>query len=397
MGASVPEDRQGLHVPLESSTIQCLGMRNACENLDDRGYMHGVSWCPDGTCLLTAVIHGSLRAGSSGGDESHRMAVYDIEKREPVSASLENYTEVCLHPASPGKAQGTEAIYSYAWFPHARQADVSSFCYAVARRGHPVHIVDATRGGSSRGSYVAVDERMDEMDSIYSIAFGPTGQFLYGGGRRHGTVYVFDTSRPGRNIHALFWDRHEGRDGIISSICCGRYGTALENVVAAGSYGKRVGLFDVYSQGMVCVLEGHVGGVTHMAFSADGNYLYTGARKENSIYCWDVRYLSGSVYQIERESKRTNQRIYFDIEPCGRVLATGGDDGMIRVFDLRDGSPGGSFRGASDAVNGCSFHPSEALLASSSGERWFAVEDDDTLEATMGNISVWSYPTTSYA
>lgn len=30
-----------------------------------------------------------------------------------------------------------------------------------------------------------------------------------------------------------------------------------------------------------------------LCFSADGNFLYTGARKDPSILCWDVRYGSG--------------------------------------------------------------------------------------------------------
>ena len=340
-------------------------------------YTQGVLWSPDGTCVLTSVVEQSV----SG--ESYRMVVHDVDGNGLISPEGKDL----------GKNQGTEGIYSYAWFPHANREDPSSFCYAVARRGHPVHVYDACGDGSSRGSYVAVDERMDEMDSIYSIAFNHTGQYLYGGGRRRGVIYGFDTSQPGRNSFTFMWDQAEQRDGIISRICCGKY--ALENVVAVGTYGKRIGLFDVYSNGMMCVLEGHIGGVTHMEFSADGNYLYTGARKDGSIYCWDVRYLSGSVYKIERESKKSNQKIYFDIEPAGRCLASGGDTGIVQLYDLTDGSPAGSFRGASDVVNGCCFHPSEVLLATSSGERSFHIEGDEEEESSSCSVSVWSFPTTT--
>ena len=61
-----------------------------------------------------------------------------------------------------------------------------------------------------------------------------------------------------------------------------------------------------------------------MAFSKDGNFLYTGARRDTDIFCWDVRYTSGVVYCLKRDTGATNQRIAFDIEPCGRHLATGG-------------------------------------------------------------------------
>ncbi len=58
-------------------------------------------------------------------------------------------------------------------------------------------------------------------------------------------------------------------------------------------------------------------------FSKDGNYLYTGARRDPDIFCWDVRYTSDVVYRLQRDSAGTNQRIQFDIEPLGRHLVTG--------------------------------------------------------------------------
>ena len=58
-------------------------------------------------------------------------------------------------------------------------------------------------------------------------------------------------------------------------------------------------------------------------FSRDGNYLYTGARRDTDIFCWDVRYTSDVVYRLQRDAADTNQRIQFDIEPLGRHLASG--------------------------------------------------------------------------
>lgn len=63
--------------------------------------------------------------------------------------------------------------------------------------------------------------------------------------------------------------------------------------------------------------------MVQVKFSADGNFLYTGARKDPEIMCWDVRYTSQVVYTLQRDTAETNQRIQFDIEPVGRHLATG--------------------------------------------------------------------------
>lgn len=40
---------------------------------------------------------------------------------------------------------------------------------------------------------------------------------------------------------------------------------------------------------------------------------------------------AGEVYRLERDTSSTNQRIQFDIEPCGRHLATGGCGGCVKV------------------------------------------------------------------
>ena len=58
-------------------------------------------------------------------------------------------------------------------------------------------------------------------------------------------------------------------------------------------------------------------------WSPDGNFLYSGARQDPRILCWDVRNSGQVLYAMHRSSGTTNQRLDFDIEPCGRHLATG--------------------------------------------------------------------------
>lgn len=72
---------------------------------------------------------------------------------------------------------------------------------------------------------------------------------------------------------------------------------------------------------------------------------------------------------MERHSRSTNQRIQFDIDPMNRYLATGGEDGRVRYFDLRDGRMVADFRAGSDTINGCMFHPGGPFLATASGHR----------------------------
>uniref|UniRef100_A0A1Y1K095 WD repeat-containing protein 79 n=1 Tax=Photinus pyralis TaxID=7054 RepID=A0A1Y1K095_PHOPY len=90
------------------------------------------------------------------------------------------------------------------------------------------------------------------------------------------------TSRPGREY--LEYATQHPASCIVSSI-------AQPGVVAIGTWKNTVELVS-QSDGTfrhLCKLTGHKGGITAMAFSMDGMRLYTGARKDNEIICWDLR------------------------------------------------------------------------------------------------------------
>ena len=88
------------------------------------------------------------------------------------------------------------------------------------------------------------------------------------------------------------------QSGIIS---CLSFNSQICDMYAAGSYTKTstvnlkkmtktelfcfflVGIYGDRSGELIAVLHGHNGGITHIQFSSDGNRLYSGARKVNSI------------------------------------------------------------------------------------------------------------------
>lgn len=285
-----------------------------------------------------------------------------------------------LQPAV--RVHAGELIYDYAWYSQASAADPATYCFAVAARSHPIHLYDACTA-EVRCSYRPYNA-LDELSPAYSVAFGGAGTKVYAGGLA--AIHIFDIQRPGRDHDTLhtFKRKEDGQPGIIS---CISFDPGNSGLMAAGSYSGVAALYDCRTKEQLCLLEGHVGGVTHVAFSADGNYLYTGARKDGCIYCWDARNASGVLYTIHRQAGSTNQRIYFDIEPAGRHLATGGEDGWVRFFDLREGSEAGKFCAAGDVVNGCQFHPVLPLLATASGQRRFSALVDGSQSDASGSGS----------
>ncbi len=80
--------------------------------------------------------------------------------------------------------------------------------------------------------------------------------------------------------------------------------------------------------------------------------------KDSEILCWDIRNIGQILHVINREVA-TNQRIYFDLSPDCKYLATGNDNGFISVYDISSEvisddilKPINSFKAHNDCVNG---------------------------------------------
>jgi hypothetical protein len=317
--------------------------------------------------------------------------VYDLPRQAFESSGDASPAPDPAAPADPARdpfwpavrVHAGEALYDYCWYSRASAADPPSCCFATAARAHPVHLWDAC-SGDLRCSYRPYNA-LDELAPAYCVAFDPEGGALLAGGRA--AIYMFDVHRPGREHTTLATHRRgqEGQPGIVSCLAFAPGGGGA--TMAAGAYSGVAALYDARSREQLLVLEGHAGGVTHLRFSADGNYLYTGARRDAALLCWDVRHASGAVYALRRATAATNQRVAFDIEPAGRHLASGGEDGCVRVYDLRDGAEVAAHRVAGDTVTGCEFHPYLPLLATASGHRRLYLAPSDSSGSVSGSES----------
>jgi len=133
-------------------------------------------------------------------------------------------------------------------------------CCTVCMQGQPIKMWDAC-SGDLRATYRAYDDA-DEITAAASLAFSPDGTLLFAGYNK--TMRVFNVARPGRDCRkiATYKKRQEGcMKGIIS---CLAVSPVQHDLLAAGSYGKSIGIFDARSYEQLLVLEGHVGGVTQV-------------------------------------------------------------------------------------------------------------------------------------
>lgn len=121
-------------------------------------------------------------------------------------------------------------------------------------------------------------------------------------------IRVFDTSQEGRAHEDRPTTKTRrsqgGQRGIISTLAFRPDGSG---VFAAGSYAGSVGVYDYREppSSILMELHGHTpgSGVTLVRFSPDGQLVFSGARKDGKINCWDLRH--GTKVREGRTSGRS--------------------------------------------------------------------------------------------
>ena len=115
-------------------------------------------------------------------------------------------------------------------------------------------------------------------------------------------------------------------------------------VLAAGTFGRWVGLYDGNGRGGtvgVFSISGDRenedgdeyvgGGITQTMWSACGRYLYVVERVSDGVLVFDVRVLGRRVAWLKGRNARTQQRLGAEVR--GREIWAGGTDGVVRVWE----------------------------------------------------------------
>ena len=317
-------------------------------------FTKGIHWSPDGTCLLSCGDDNALRVFELPA-EAQKAAWLT----EPLTNSPSIEAALTAHEG--------ETVYSYGWYPRMDSSQPDSCVFASSCRDHPVHLWDAFTG-ELRSTYRAYNH-VDEIFAAYSLGFDPAGDRLYAGYKAE--LRCFEISRPGRNYTQvkLGNKKNGGQRGMVS---CMAFNPDFSGLLATGSYDNSICLLSTHDRKaeVLSVFEGHSAGVAQLQFSADGRYLYSAARKDDKILCWDIRGSGQLLCTMERPGN-SNQHIQFDLErSTGRVISAG-LDGKVRAFESASagGAALGEFTAHEDVCNGLSIHPWLPLLATSSGQR----------------------------
>ncbi|KAK4874695.1 hypothetical protein RN001_014055 [Aquatica leii] len=314
-------------------------------NYDDQHYVKSCKWSPDGTCLLTVVR----------GAGTHVMELpSDLYTGDMMLTSRP------VNPLSPAVSVPEGGlIYDYCWYPGMNSNNPATCCWAASGHEGPIHLWDAFTG-DLRCTYRGYNN-VDELEAAISVAFSADGQNIFCGYKKN--VKIFHTGRPGREY--LEYPSQHPASCLVASL-------AQPGVVAIGTWKNTIELAS-QSDGTfrhLCKLTGHKGGITTMAFSLDGTRLYSGARKDNEIICWDLRVPGRPLFCLPRQCN-TNQKISIDLSRDGRWLVSGGTDGKVQAWDVTQSvAPTVHMELPlhNDCCNGVSLHPYRPIMATSSGQ-----------------------------
>lgn len=209
--------------------------------------------------------------------------------------------------------------------------------------------------------------------SIMSAKFSTEGNLLVTGSADR-TVRVWDIVLQ-NCLHVLHGHENAVRDVTISED---------NRLVASGSEDRTVRVWDLPSERCIAKLSGHTARVSAVAFSPDHRRLASGS-EDTTIRFWDIHKISCIGTLIGH----TNWVLTLGFSTDGRQLVSGGEDRTVRVWTLSQESSESEttfFNAYCDAVYRGYMNRPFAIACSPDGKHLASGWED-------GMIRIWDIPT----
>ncbi|MGN7250368.1 nSTAND1 domain-containing NTPase [Arthrobacter sp. SAFR-014] len=317
--------------------------------------VEGVAFSPDGASLATASWDGAVR-------------LWDVAEIYSVSRAylghLDYVQDVAMSPVGDMMATASVDRTAQLWDvasgkrrgPALRHnSEVNAVAFSPDE-----HTLASVSGDGvlklwNAGTGDLLGPPIAASGALSDVAFSPDGEQV-AVAVDDGTVQTWRvTSRERRSVPQL--SHFEGVNGIAFS---------PDGAMASASDDGTVRIWNPASGRSVGPLTGHQGPVYGVAFSPDGRVLASGG-SDNNVLLWDAATgkrmgapLSGHTDVVRSVA----------FSPDGRLIASGSDDRTVRVWDVASTqSPSVTLSGHNMEVTGVAFSPDSKFVASSSWDR----------------------------
>jgi len=275
-------------------------------------------------------------------NEDLRMRTYVL----PVDllAPHEQTQELKPYTTSRPKKILTSSVY-----PHYSLADPSTTLILAAAVDVPISLVNALDYDYKHASYPWFNQMTEEPITPQSLLFTSSGTRFVAGAKER--LAVFDVERPNEEPMLSFTTRKSKRartaygehetplGGILSALSA----NPMNDLLAVGTTQRQVGIWAASGAGEKVTgfsirddTEPHVAGsgVTQLAWSSCGNYMFVAERVSDAILVYDIRQ-GKRLCALTGRRASTLQRMSFELVTSsdgGCDIWAGGTDGRTRIW-----------------------------------------------------------------
>ncbi|THY18490.1 hypothetical protein D6D00_08119 [Aureobasidium pullulans] len=306
---------------------QVYGVATSLDRNESNCFRHALL-SADGTAVVTYnedLILRTFAVPSIHGDE--KPAIVSPYCSAPSPIKLSSFT---LHPAFDVTNPASTLLLT-------SQPDL------------PLRLTNALDLSYTHASYTWQNPLTEAYISPSSLLFIDNTRFVAG---TRDNIALFDIevgggpvneypTRKGRKARKLYGADTAGIGGMVSSLAL-----SGDNILAAGTYNRQVGLFENAGQGETIaafdlkfndaedsLLRGN--GVSQLAWSPCGNYLFVAERQSDALLVYDIRHTGQRLSYVTGRCALTTLKLSFDVasNPEGKIdIWAGGIDGKVRVW-----------------------------------------------------------------